>query len=227
MKGSACVGLLLVLALGFPPGALAGPRESRVPRLFIRAEGGLLTVKATEIPHRRILEALAKQLGFELIVSGPLEERRSLELRGMPWEEALRKAIAPASWVFVYEPSLKRSLPVRVFVFPGQVQPASPVLASPPPAPAVPPWSGVPAGVAAEKRSSLAREQGEWVGAALERLVSAEDEETRAIALLSLAAIGGEQAVELLRQALKDDDEPSLREMMIELGHALENQKEE
>lgn len=221
MKGSACFGFLLVLALALPPGAPAGPRGSDSPRLFVRTEGGLLTLKATEVPHRRILEALARHLGFELIVSGPLEERRSLELRRMPWEEALRKAIAPASWAFVYEPASKRSLPVRVFIFPSQVRQASPVLASPPPV-VVPRPAGVLARIPVEKRSSVTRDEEEWVGAMLERLLSAEDADTRMIALLGLAAVGGEQAMELLRQTL-NDDEASIREMMVELGYALEN----
>src|SRR5262247_1816576 len=85
--------------------AAAGPGGGNPATFFIRAEAGMVTLKAQDIPQQQILEGLAKQLNFELIVVGPLEERRSLEIEGKPWEEALKKVLSPASWAFVYDAS--------------------------------------------------------------------------------------------------------------------------
>jgi hypothetical protein len=75
--------------------AVAGPDRGKPTEFIIRAEGDMLTLKATSVSQRRLLEGLAKQLNFELIVAGPLDESRSLDIDGRPWEEALKKALAP------------------------------------------------------------------------------------------------------------------------------------
>ncbi len=204
---------LALFVLSLPVGALARPDEGSPQGLFIRAEGGLLTIRATEVPQRLILEGLAKRLGFELIVAGPLEERRSLELHRRRWEEALRKALSPASWVFVYEPAEGGSRLAKVFVFPLKEERASPPVS--PPAPARVPPAPAPAPTAPGKGASLTPPQQEGVGLVLNQLLEAGDEETRAIALFGLAAMGGEQATKALTEALKDE-EPWIREVAVE-----------
>ena len=194
--------------------AVAGPGGGKPAEFIIRSEAGMVTLKAQDVPQRRILEALANQLNFELIVAGPLEERRSLEIDGKPWEEALKKALTPASWAFVYDSSGGQPRLAKVFVFPlkndGSVpgRPSSGSGRVAEPSPARRPAANVPGNSfpqVVEPSSDTS------VGEPLE----AEDDETRALALVGLATTGGEQAIVALRQALQDR-EPWIRETAVE-----------
>jgi len=109
---------LVLLAWSAKGGAIPG--EGGPGQLFIQIEEERLTVSAREISHRRLLEELARQLNFELILVGPFEQPRSLEIKGQPWEQALRTAIAPASWAFIYESVAERPRLIKVVVFPSQ-----------------------------------------------------------------------------------------------------------
>jgi HEAT repeats len=209
------MGYMLVFGLlALSPMAAAGRGGERPGELIVRAEGDMLTLKASDVSHRRILEGLAKQLNFELIVAGPLEERRSLEIDGRPWEEALKKALSPASWAFVYNSSGGEPQLAKVYVFPSKNDGSVPARPSSSPgrvaaqAPALRPTPVLPG-----SRVSQPAEQGSdtSVGEPLE----AEDDETRALALVGLATTGGEQAIVGLRQALQDK-EPWIRETAVE-----------
>ncbi|MBI4561365.1 MAG: HEAT repeat domain-containing protein [Candidatus Rokubacteria bacterium] len=195
--------LLGIALLAFPGAALARPDNGNTEGLLIRLDQGLLTVKATEVPHRLILEGLAKHLGFELIVTGPLEDRRSLELEGKPWEEVLRRALFPTSWALVYDPSPGRL--AKVFVFAHLPAPARP--GAPPPS--------AQAREATRKGTPPTPRQQGGAGALLAHLLNADDEDVRAIAIFGLAATGGEEAIEALTKALQDE-EASIREMAVE-----------
>jgi hypothetical protein len=194
--------------------AAAGPGGGKPRDFIIRAEAGIVTLKARDISQRQILEGLAKQLNFELIVAGPLDERRSLEIDGKPWEEALKKALAPASWAFVYDSSGGQARLAKVFVFPlkndgsglGRPSPSPGRVAAPTPALRPAP------DLRASQTPQLA-EQGP--DASVGELLEAEDDETRALALVGLATTGGEQAIMALRQALQDR-EPWIRETAVE-----------
>jgi hypothetical protein len=70
--------------------------------------------------HRQILEALARELHFELRLAGPLEERRSLAIDRQPWERALKTALAPASWAGLYEATPEGPRLRQVVVVPPQ-----------------------------------------------------------------------------------------------------------
>ena len=98
---------LVLLAWSARGGALPG--EGGPGQLFIQLEEERLTVSAREISHRRLLEELARQLNFELILAGPLEQPCSLEIKGRPWEHALKTALAPAGWAFIYESEIGRA----------------------------------------------------------------------------------------------------------------------
>jgi hypothetical protein len=74
-------------------------------------------VTASEIPHHQLLAGLASQLNFELILVGSLTQQRSLVIAGEPWEQGLKKALSPASWALVYEPTTAQARLVKVFVF--------------------------------------------------------------------------------------------------------------
>lgn len=210
------VGVLLVLGLlVWPLTAVSRAGESTSTDLRIRMEQNILTVKAREVPHRRILEGLARQLNFELIVTGSLENRRSLEIEGRPWEEALKRALSPASWAFVYDSSSAGEPRLaKVFVFASKDEGSSPTraptpssrVASPNPPPSQTPEPQAPP-------SSGPAEKG--IDASLVELLEAEDDETRALALVGLATMGGEQAVMALTQALQDK-EPWIRETAVE-----------
>ena len=75
--------------------AAAAPRQP--PGLFIQRDAEFLTVKAQAIPQGRLLEAIAQALHVELIMAGPLTERKSLDLERRPWEEVLKITLSPAS----------------------------------------------------------------------------------------------------------------------------------
>jgi len=109
---------LVLLAWSARGGAIPG--EGGPGQLFIQLEEERLTVSAREISHRRLLEELARQLNFELILAGPLEQSHSLEIKGRPWEQALKTALAPAGWAFIYESVAGRPRLIKVVVFPSE-----------------------------------------------------------------------------------------------------------
>jgi HEAT repeats len=209
------LGYILVLGLlALSHMAAAGPGQEKSGEFIIRVDNGMLTLKATNIPHRQILEGLAKRLDFELIVAGRLEDHRSLEIDGRPWEEALKKALAPMSWAFVYDSSGGEPRLAKVFVFPSKDdgsdsgRPSSSLsrVASPVRTP-------LPAPTPQGPQAPRLPEQGN--DTSLPEMLDAEDEETRALALVGLAAMGGEQAIAALRKALQDK-EAWIRETAVE-----------
>lgn len=206
--------IALLMLFIFPGVAVARPDQRAPGGLYIGMEGELLTVKAKDIPLRRILEGLARQLGFELIVVGALDGRRSLEVEAKPWEQALKKVLAPASWAFVYKSVGGQSRLAKVFVFPAKEQQGSAALsrsiADLPTGLVRPSPQRQRTGAAA---SSPHREAG--VGGALSELFASDDDEMRAVAIVGLTALGGEQAAGALHQALQDK-EPWIRQTAIE-----------
>jgi hypothetical protein len=124
------------------------------------------------VPQRRLLEALAKRLGFELVLMGSLSERRSLEVRHKPWKEALKAAIAPAGWAFVYRPASGQSHLVKVFVFPAVT-------------------STSPSPHDASETSEPVPPQPEMLSTALVQLLQADDDETQRTILFDLISMWG------------------------------------
>jgi hypothetical protein len=194
--------------------AAAGSGGGKPADLIIHTEADLVTLRAQDISQRRILEALAKQFNFELIIAGPLEERRSLEIDSKPWEELLKKALTPASWAFVYDSSEGQPRLAKVFVFPskhdGAVSGRPATGAGRMMEPASPPG---PATIFPGAASHQVVEPVADTPSA--ELLESEDDETRALALVGLATTGGEQAITALRQALQDR-EPWIRETAVE-----------
>jgi len=173
--------------------AAAGPGGGKPAEFIIRAEGDMLTLKATGVSQRRLLEGLAKQLNFGLIVAGPLDESRSLDIDGRPWEEALKKALAPASWAFFYDSSGGQPRLAKVFVFPSKNDGLSPGRPSPGPgrvAAAAPTPAPRPASNLQGNQAPQLVEQGS--DTSVGELLEAEDDETRALALVGLATRVGE-----------------------------------
>jgi hypothetical protein len=204
---------LLLLAL--PMMGRSGTHEGNPGHFTIRMEPDRLTVKAKEVPHWQLLEELAKYLQFELILAGPLEGRLSLEIDRRPWEEALKKALYPASWAFVYKPS-PRGVPrlAKVFVFPAQDDGFG--LGSPFSSPshaASPVTAAMQTPMPQRGKAPHLAEAG--LDTSLVELLEAEDEEMRALALVGLATMGGEQPVAALKQVLQDE-ESWIRETAVE-----------
>jgi hypothetical protein len=192
----------------------AAATEGDPKSLTISLEQDRLTVHAKEVPHWRLLEELAKRLQFELIIAGPLEDRRSLEIEARPWEEALKKALSPASWAFVYDSAAGEPKLAKVFVFPSKDNPSMParptpsstrvVAPVPVPMPAHPPQGG---------NTPQLAEPG--ADPPMAELLEADDEETRALAVVGLATMGGEEAIAALKRALQDK-QPWIRETAVE-----------
>jgi hypothetical protein len=104
--------------------AVPSPRESVAGQFFIQREGERLTVDAREVPHQRLIEAMAQRLDFELILKGSLPQPRSVSVEGRPWEEALKQVLSPASWAFKYTRTAAGDRLVQVTVFPSEPRPA-------------------------------------------------------------------------------------------------------
>jgi hypothetical protein len=183
-----CMCLLLSAA------AWANSDKSKPGGLFIEVDGPLLTVKAKDVPHREILHGIAERLSFELVIYGSLEERYSLDLEHRPWENALKKALFPASWTFIYESAAGNPRLIKVFVLSPQWNQATADLAAPSTQPSEAPEPEAPAPEQQRLRASLAD------------LVKDEDEVIRVAAINSIAVAGGEQAMEILQQALQDQE---------------------
>jgi hypothetical protein len=209
--------LAYLLALGLLVSsytAAAVPSGRKAGELVIRKDQDTLTVKARDVPHRRILEALANELAFELIIAGSLEEQRSLDIESRPWEEALKKALSPASWAFVYNSSAGEPRLARVFVFTSKADTSTPVR-SPSPQRRIDPPSPAPTQAPEPQVRNEPTFADKGDDASLAELLQSDDDEMRALALVSLATTGGEQAITALRQALQDK-EPWIRETAVE-----------
>ncbi len=205
--------IAVLIGLAFPLSIVAEAAERDAEQLIIRVDGEALTVKARQVPHRRILEGLAKRLNFELIIAGPLDDRRSLEIEGRPWEETLKRVLAPASWAFVYHASGDQPQLAKVFVFPSKEgssnanPPANPGrVASSPPTSA---RTTRPQAAAAPKSGPEAADP------SLAQMLESDDEETRAHALIGLATMRDEQAAAAITRALQDKV-PWVRETAVE-----------
>ncbi len=188
--------------------------EGSRPELFIQVDGELLTIKAIAITQRQLLEELAATLGFELVLEGPLDEPRTLELQGKPWEEVMKRAVSPASWAYVYEYSAAGARLAKVFVIPLQANDTSPFTVPAASAEEPLPPFPVPAQEVPGQGTPFIPDEQEGINAALTTLVEDDDEEKRAIALIGVAAMG-EQAVNGLVQAIQQEDAPT-REMALE-----------
>ena len=173
-----------------------------------------MTVNAKGVPHGRLLAALASHLKFELIITGPLEERRSLEIEGRPWEEALKKALSPASWSFVYASSKGQLRLVKVFVFPPKDDGYSPGILAPSPnhvASSV--TTLIP--VRMPQGHIAPYDAEEDIDTSVAELLEAEDGEMRALAVVALATMEGERPITVLTQVLQDE-ESWIRETAVE-----------
>jgi len=221
LPASAFVSLTMLAVVVMTPAVGRAVNKSSPPSIAF--EEGLLTVKATAVPHRQIVEDVAERLGFQLIVVGSLHERRSIDLVNVPWETALKKLL-PANWAFVYERAAQGLRPVKVLVFP---------VSAPREAASAAPGATAPdAASSGRKPSDTSREQ---MGAVLAQLFMAEgqtmspeavegellqfiqsqDEDVRGAAVVGLLAHGGEGAVQILGLAL-DDTAPWVREMAVQ-----------
>ena len=104
--------------------AASSPRESIPGQFFIQREGERLTIDAREVPHQRLIEAMAQRLDFELILKGSLPQLRSVSVEGRPWEQVLKQVLSPASWAFKYIRTAGGDRLVQVIVFPSEPRPA-------------------------------------------------------------------------------------------------------
>jgi hypothetical protein len=200
---------LILPALGSAATTAGNPKS-----LTILLEQDMLTVSAKEVPHWRLLAELAKRLRFELIIAGPLEDRRSLEIEARPWEEALKKALSPASWAFVYDSAAGEPRLAKVFVFPSKDEPSKPGrLSSTPPREAT--RLPVPAPTVQPQDSTTPQLAERGAQPSLAELLEADDDETRALAVVGLVTMGGEEAITTLRRALRDK-QPWIRETVVE-----------
>jgi HEAT repeats len=181
--------------------AAAAPRQP--PGLFIQMDAGFLTVKAQAIPQGRLLEAIAQALHVELIMAGPLAERKSLDLERRPWEEVLKTALAPASWAGLYTSTAGTSRLTKLVVFPPQGD-QPPTVPSPSAAEHPP-----------EVQATIPPRGELGLRASLTELLAADNDETRAVAVVALVNLGGAQAVAAVTSALQDED-PWVRQVAVE-----------
>ncbi len=90
-----------VLILSFP----SQGAEGTTPGTYsISLEEGRVTIRAEEAGLEEILRELARRGGFELFIYRPLEKRVTVDIRGLPIEEALRKLLPGHGFVFRRSP---------------------------------------------------------------------------------------------------------------------------
>ncbi len=93
--------VLVVLILSFS----SEGAEGTTPGTYsISLEEGRVTIRAEEAGLEEILRELARRGGFELFIYRPLEKRVTVDIRGRPIEEALRKLLPGHGFVFRRSP---------------------------------------------------------------------------------------------------------------------------
>jgi hypothetical protein len=97
MTGTACIGIVLVLATTLP--VWANP-------LSLTVEENLLTLQARKASLRSILQEITRQTGIEIATEGNLEVPISANLSRIPLEEGIKR-ITPDFNTFIYYDNTK------------------------------------------------------------------------------------------------------------------------
>jgi len=157
---------------------------------FIRAEGGVLSVKIVGVPLDEVLRVLAAKSESRLVVHGSRSERVSSEFDSLPLEEGLRRLIKE-NFVFLYSPD-------------GQLQEVHISSLSP---------RFFPASRDIPGEDALSGE-----GTALDNLIArlkSGDAEERKRAVRELGELKDERAIEAVIWALDGDEDPHVRKEAI------------
>lgn len=97
--------LVLIFALGGPPGAIATKAGSfaAVSVSFSFRDGvDLLSVTAEAVPLGALLSEVARRAGFEFTETKPIERPVSVELKRVPLDRALRQLLARENFILIY-----------------------------------------------------------------------------------------------------------------------------
>jgi hypothetical protein len=136
-----------------------------------------------------------------------------LELEGRPWEEALKKALSPANWAFMYESVAGKPRLTKVFVVSPQGGVVSPqggkatdsLAAAPMREDSPSPDAAQPSEAQASESEASESEQ-KGAKRSLTELLNAEDQFMRMAVIKNVATVGGKKAVDILKQGLQDKE---------------------
>lgn len=78
--------------------------ESRQSDFYVELIDSKLNVKTRNIKKRRLLDEIARQAGFEIVTTVPLDQWLTLEFERVPLHQAMRRILGEQSFAFRYEP---------------------------------------------------------------------------------------------------------------------------
>jgi len=93
--------VLAVLILSF---SVEGAEGTTPGTYSLSLEEGRVTIRAEEAALEEILRDLARRAGFDLFIYRPLDKRVTVDILGLPLEEALRKLLPGHGFVFRRSP---------------------------------------------------------------------------------------------------------------------------
>jgi hypothetical protein len=94
-----------VLAVGSSYSPTAKGEEVTQPSMVVNVEQGLLSVDARNAPLGDVVEAIAKQAGFQLATKGDLDTPVTWSFANVPLNDGVRRILSNISSVMVYAPS--------------------------------------------------------------------------------------------------------------------------
>lgn len=214
-------GWLLLTSVVAPATAAESPAPSRV-----QLAGNLVTIKASDVPMNSLLEEIGLVAGIRVTVDPSRTEKVTVDLAGLPVDEAIRRVVKGQDAVFLWERSTQpgsqyRLAAARVFArgkgpAPARTTPSRPSVASRslPEAQYRKLVEGLASSESLDRADAVVtlRDSGDprafdLIGA---RLGDA-DESVRLVAARSLLALGDSRATERLTQALSTEPLPVLR----------------
>ena len=104
MKRAASRGLHVLLASVLLTATAASAAEpEREETLMVRIDHGRLTLRASGVDLRSVLQAVAREGDLTLVLAAPLEDEITIALDDVPLDEGVRRLLGSRDHVLVYE----------------------------------------------------------------------------------------------------------------------------
>ena len=119
LKSLFCICIFLVLTISPPTLSVPGGSEAHPSHLVVQFKKNLLTVKAKDIPLKRVLKEIVDHTGIKIILQGPAEELVSAAFSDLPLEEGLRRLSRNYNYALVFGPHRAKGgeQEIEVFIF--------------------------------------------------------------------------------------------------------------
>lgn len=202
LKSLFCICIFLVLTISPPTLSVPGGSEAHPSHLVVQFKKNLLTVKAKDIPLKRVLKEIVDHTGIKIILQGPAEELVSAAFSDLPLEEGLRRLSRNYNYALVFGPHRAKEgeQEIEVFIFSK---------------------AGKRSNKRVERRViALGKRAPQRLGeASLDSLIKdleVEDAEVREDAVDELAELKDKRAIVHLIKVLDSDTDPDIRESAAE-----------